>query len=346
MNRSIQKQLILEIANQLGFQRTVIASLAPLDLERQFYVEWLSKGYAAGMDYLKRNPNSRTSPATLQPDALSAIVVSASYYTEKPQSPGPQWGRVARYAVGRDYHVVLRAKLRELKAQLESALGRPLVGKAFTDDVALYEQAFAARHGLGFTGRNSLIIGPKMMGSYHFIAELMTDLDIEPDEPYHGTCGKCFRCGTQCPTDAIVDSATVDSNLCISYLTIENKDGIPEALRPQMGDWLFGCDVCQEVCPYNQRPPETAWQEFQPNSGVGHYMDLFELLKIPDQETFHKQFIHSPVRRPKRRGLLRNALIVLGNTRPEDGVKHIKNFAAHETDPMLREHADWALAQY
>jgi epoxyqueuosine reductase len=248
--------------------------------------------------------------------------------------------------VGLDYHAVLRAKLRELKGRVETLIGRPLVGKAYTDDVALYEQAYANRSGLGFAGRHTLIIGPKLMGSYNFVAELFTDLELEPDEPYVGTCGECFRCGAACPTKAIVEPGTIDANRCISYLTIENKEGIPLELRPMLGDWVFGCDVCQDVCPYNQRPAVTPWTEFHPESGAGHHLDLLDLLKIKTEEEFRARFERSPLRRPKRRGLLRNALVVLGNKRPAEAADAIHRFSREETDPMLVEHAQWALQRF
>jgi epoxyqueuosine reductase len=340
------KQRIIELANELGFQRTVIAGLQPLETDGVRYQQWLDRGYAADMEYLKRNPDFRTTPERLYPQSLSAIVVSVPYYTEPPPSPGDEFGKVANYAVGLDYHAVLRARLRDLRDGIEKFVGRPLVGKPFTDDVALYEQALALRHGLGFRGKNSLIIGPKLMGSFNFIAELLTDLPLEPDEMRSGTCGACFRCGSACPTGAIVAEQTIDARLCISYLTIENKGGIPLELRSKMGSWVFGCDVCQDVCPYNQRPPETTWEEFRPASGVGHYMNLFDILQIRTDEEFRARLQTSPVRRPKRRGLQRNALVVLGNQRPDGGVKRILEFAQNEPDPMVREHAFWAISQY
>ena len=340
------KDFVGQTASSLGFQRAVVAALTPMEAERQEFAEWLSRGYAAGMDYLRRNPHFRTSPQFLYPGATSAIVVSASYYTEPPPDPGPRFGRVARYAVGRDYHAVLRAKLRELKSRLEAHLGRPLIGKAYTDDVALFEQGFARLYGLGFAGKNTLIIGPKLMGSYFFVAELFTDLELPADEPYQGTCGRCFRCGDICPTGAIVSGGTLDAGRCISYLTIENKNGIPLELRPLVGEWVFGCDLCQEVCPYNQRPPKTPWQEFQPEAGVGHHLHLPELLQIDTEDQFRARFANSPLRRPKRRGILRNALIVIGNRRPDGVLAALSRLARSEPDPMLREHACWAIAQY
>ncbi len=241
------KAAVIETAQSMGFQRIVIGGLQPMTEELAEFQLWLSKGYQASMVWLARNPQVRTSPQLLYPNAKSAIIVSASYFTEVPDDPGLQFGRVARYAVGLDYHDVLTVKLNELKERLEKVIGRPLIGRAFTDDVELYEQAFADKYGLGFTGKNTLIIGPKMMGSYNFVAELFTDCELEPDEPYIGTCGKCFRCGDICPTDAIVEAGVLDANLCISFLTIESKGGIPISLRSKMGEWVFGCDLCQEV---------------------------------------------------------------------------------------------------
>lgn len=349
----LKNQIIL-LAESLGFQRTVIASLSPMEKERAEYERWLALGYAADMEYLKRNPHFRTSPLLLVPQSRSAIVVSVSYYTTPPEPPGLFFGKIARYAVGLDYHAVLRAKLRELRAGVEKLSGRPLPGKAFTDDVALFEQGLAARHGLGFKGRHTLIIGPRLMGSFNFVGELITDLELEPDIPYDGTCGKCFRCGEGCPTDAIKYGEGVDANLCISYLTIENKGGIPLPLREKVGLWVFGCDICQNVCPYNQKPPPAPWDEFQPERGAGHYLDLLSLLDVGSEEEFRALFGHTPLRRPRRRGLTRNALVVIGNILSREGssfdecettVARLEEFIKNEPDAMLREHAAWAISK-
>ena len=160
---------IKEISKSIGFQSTVIGALQPMTVERVHYVDWLERGFAAGMEYMKRNPEFRTSPAGLYSGSRSAIIVSVSYYTEKPAPPGPFHGKIARYAVGLDYHAVIRRKLRELRDVLQKDLGLIVTGKPYTDDVALYEQGFAARHGLGFAGKNTLIIGPKLSCSYNFV---------------------------------------------------------------------------------------------------------------------------------------------------------------------------------
>ena len=340
------KQIILDTARSMGFHHAVVAGLDPLEAESHFYKDWLARGFASTMEYLKRDPEKRMSPALLCPEAVSAVMLYASYYTEGPEDPGPEYGRVARYAVGLDYHDVLPQKIALLKASVEEKLGRPLLGKYFTDNVELFEQALAARHGLGFTGKNSLLIGPAMSGSYHFVAEFFTDLPLEPDLRYEGTCGKCFRCGISCPSSAIVEEKTVDSNLCISFLTIENKGGIELSLRKCLGHWVFGCDVCQEVCPYNQRPPKTDWVEFQPESGAGHYLNLLEVLRIKDKPEFMAKFGKTALSRAKRRGLVRNALVVIGNRLPEAGASELVEFIEGEQDSMLVEHAAWALSQY
>lgn len=391
------KQRIVELGQTLGFNRLVIASPAPLSQgSLDFYEDWLERGYSAGMDYLQRDPRRRTEPLQTFPQARSIVVASVSYYTEVPEPPGDiVWGRVAGYAVGLDYHNVLRARLRQLSDLIDKELGRTVLRRAVTDDAALYEQALAERHGLGFVGKNTLVIGPKLSGTYNLIGELFLDLELEPDEPYQGTCGNCFRCGTACPTEAIVPASTnlaasamglaasavdlaasttknnnqafvVDANRCISYLTIENKGGIDLALREKVGDWVFGCDICQEVCPYNSKPPLTPWPEFYPERGAGHYLDLLGILNTSSQEEFRARFIASPVRRPKLRGLQRNSLVVLGNklrlqerfsdkapgdskmqtasNDPERIIGGVLDFLAASEDEMLVEHARWALS--
>lgn len=347
------KERVLAIGHELGFDQVQIGSLAPMVQERLHYEHWLELGYAADLAYLKRDPERRVTPGLTFPAAQSVIIVSVSYFSQPPPVPSGSWGRVARYAVGRDYHPVIRSKLRDFCTRLESELGRKIARRPVTDDAALYEQALARRHGLGFVGKNSLVIGPKLSGSYNFIAELFVDFELEADFEYKGTCGNCVRCISACPTNAIkvgAEAEMVDANLCISYLTIENKGGIDLALRSQLGDWVYGCDICQEVCPYNSKVRPAPWPEFAPESGVGHYLHLPELLHLSDQG-FAQRFELSPLRRPKRRGLLRNALVVMGNQlacghqASEQILAEVAAFAAREDDLLLVEHAAWALAQ-
>ncbi len=347
------KERVLAIGHELGFDQVQVGSLAPMVQERLHYEHWLGQGYSADMAYLQRDPERRATPGLTFPAAQSVIIVSVSYFSQPPESPSGSWGRVARYAVGRDYHPVIRSKLRDFCALLEKEVGRKIARRPVTDDAALYEQALARRHGLGFVGKNSLVIGPKLSGSYNFIAELFVDFELEPDFEYVGTCGNCVRCISACPTDAIKvgsEATMVDANLCISYLTIENKGGIALPLRKQLGDWVYGCDICQEVCPYNSKARKAPWSEFAPENGVGHYLNLPQLLLL-DELSFAKRFELSPVRRPKRRGLVRNALVVMGNqlavshAASEEILDSISTFVSGEDDSLLIEHAAWALAQ-
>lgn len=339
-------ELIKKIAAEMGFQSCRIAGLEPMKAELEFYKDWLSNGYAASMEYLKRAPEKRHNPALLYPHAQSCLLLSVSYYNPRPPDPGAEYGYVARYAVGLDYHTVIADKIAKLKESVEEKLGRPLLARSYTDDVELFEPGLAARHGAGFIGKNSLVIAPRLLGSYHFLAELFTDLSLEAEMPYEGSCGKCVRCSVACPTDAIVSEKELNANLCISFLTIENKGGIPIELREKMGNWVFGCDICQEVCPYNQKPPETPWQEFKPEEGAGHYLNLFELLALKNKAEFSARFGKTALSRPKRRGLLRNALVVIGNRLPQGGERKISEFLEFEEDEMLFEHGLWALSKY
>ncbi len=350
------KERVVAIGHELGFHQVKIGSVSPLSEARLHYEHWLDQGYAADMAYLKRDPARRVDPVMTYPAAKSVIVVSVSYYSEPPPEPAGSYGRVARYAVGLDYHPVIRSRLRDFCALLEKEIGQPIARRTVTDDAALYEQALAERHGIGFTGRNSLLIGPKLSGSYNFIAELFVDLDLalDADFAYEGTCGKCVRCISACPTDAIKSGAEammVDSNLCISYLTIENKGAIAVPLRKKLGNWVYGCDICQEVCPYNSQPAPAPWPEFAPSMGVGHYLNLPDLLAIADGEVFTQRFGRLPVRRPKRLGLLRNALVVMGNqleaehSCSEEIIDAIAAFVAREDEQLLLEHALWAISR-
>lgn len=356
---SNKKSVVIEIAHDLGFHHVAIGSMQPLKDQEDRYSSWIENGFAASMNYMQKNLDRRMQPGYFFEGSKSAVLASVSYYSERP-SIRPFHGAVARYAVGLDYHAVFRKKMRELRDRIAVELNCSVLGKPFIDSYPFFEQAYADRHGLGFIGKNSLLIMPELAGSYSFIGELFLDIELQADGPYVGTCGKCFRCGVDCPTQAIVEPGVVDSNRCISYLTIENRDGVPLELRQSMGDWVFGCDVCQEVCPYNQRPVKTPWVEFEPQSGAGHYIDLVDLLAIDSDELFQQRFGSTALRRPRRRGLLRNALVVLGNqfaeivsgsTRwPEvdsselEAVKRaVFDFAWVADDEMLREHAAWAI---
>lgn len=351
------KELIKEIANDLGFNQVSFASLAPLENERAHFNQWLDMGFQGTMNYMERDSEKRLNPTLLAPQSKSVIILAVNYFTPRPEKPGAFHGAVASYAVGRDYHLVIPEKVDLFKQKIELLLKLESASLICTDSAPVYEQGLSARHGIGFSGKHTLIIGPKLSGSYNFLAELFLDLDlsrfgIEPDGPYKGTCGDCFRCGSACPTGAIQNHGDffVDARLCISYQTIENKGAIPQEIRPKLGNWVFGCDICQEVCPYNSKTPTTPWIEFEPGSGVGHYLDLFAMLEIQSQAEFKSRFAHTPLSRPKRKGILRNTLVCIGNqiaSGNDDNyiLQKLFDFASNEAEPLLREHAAWTISQ-
>ncbi len=299
---------------------------------------------AADMDYMHRPVELLSNPKKLQKSARSVVSLGVSYYPgDHPENPGS--GRVARYAWGRDYHVVIKERLYRLREDLEEELGRKIKARAFTDAVPLLERSAAQHAGLGFFGRNSCVINGKV-GSYFFIADLIVDLELEPDPPGSGTCGKCTRCMDRCPTGAIKAPGVVDARLCISYLTIENQGEIPRELRPLVGDWAFGCDICQEVCPYNKtKATRSRWPEFSAEAGVGPYLSITEVLDIRTDEEFEKHFSSTPLTRPGRAGLLRNCCVAAGNLGLEEAVPALASCLSEDPSPLVRGHAAWALGE-
>lgn len=330
-------------AQDLGFDLIGVAQAGPTPSADR-YEEWARAGRAATMAYLTRPEviEKRRDLRHLWPEARSIIVVAMNYYAgEHPTTDDLPRGRVARYAWGEDYHEVIAERLRALLNFLNQEAGWPVQGKIYVDTGPVLEQAWAVQAGLGWIGKNSLLIHPRL-GSYLFLGVLLIDLELEPDPPFpFDHCGTCTRCVDACPTGCIRPDRTLEAGRCISYLTIERREGIPEDLRPAIGDWLFGCDICQEVCPWNQRfARPTREPAFQPREGIARML-LEEVLQM-DEERFRARFHRSPIRRAKWRGLVRNALLVAGNLRAKGLKAWIQRWREHE-DPMLREHAEWAM---
>jgi epoxyqueuosine reductase len=274
-----------------------------------------------------------THPQDLLDGARSLVVVGVSYRTEDP-SPGPG-GRIARYAWGGDYHNAMKSRLRQLADWLGGRC------RVFVDDGLLVERDAAIRAGLGFRGKNTNLLTP--IGSFVFLGALLTDVALDFDTPVQKDCGACRLCIDACPTDALDEAYHLAAERCIAYLTIEHRGSISEDLRPHLGDWLFGCDVCQDVCPYNAstRGRPAGWAEFQPRNGTR--LELEPLLEM-DQDAFSERFRGSPVKRTKRRGLVRNAALALGNLGGDaSGRSRLERLAAEDPDPVVREAADWAL---
>jgi epoxyqueuosine reductase len=328
-------------ARRLGFALAgVCPAVTPQGISR--FHEWLAAGYAGAMDYLPARAEAYEHPEHVLAGARSLLVLAQHYRTVEPAQAQPGRGRVSRYAWGHDYHDVLRARLRQLTDFL-AARAPQARARAVVDTAPLLEREFAQLAGLGWIGKNTLVLNTQA-GSWFFLAALVTDVELDYDEPHQADhCGTCRACLDACPTDAFVDAYVLDARRCISYLTIELGQPIPRDLRPAMGDWLFGCDVCQEVCPWNHKAPHSDERRFQPLDSLTT-LDLAELFEL-DDAAFRARFRHTPLWRPKRRGLLRNAAIVLGNQRPPAALSALVR-GLSDTEPLVRGACAWALGRY
>ena len=293
----------------LGFDLVGIAALGPAETSPAFEA-WLAEGRAGTMEYLARGAEKRRDTRRPLPGTTHAIVVALDYGGKEPGGP------VARYARGLDYHDVIDARLRELHHRLEADAGGAILGKPYVDTGPLLERDLARRAGLGWFGKNTNLLNPGL-GSFFFLAALVVDLELEPDAPFESDrCGTCTRCIEACPTQAITAPRELDATRCISYLTIEHKGEIPEEFHAPMGELIYGCDICQDVCPWNVRfARENRVPEFEPRPVLASNdagTIARELLEM-SQEEFSASFKGSPMKRAKLRGLQRNAAVVLGN---------------------------------
>jgi epoxyqueuosine reductase len=294
----------------LGFDLAGIATLGSMETAPHFE-QWLERGYAGDMHYLPKWAHKRRDSRLPYEGVRSAIVVAMSYGGREPSGP------VARYARGDDYHDVLDAKLRELHAWLRTELGRDVRGRAYVDTGPLLERDLARRAGLGWFGKNTNLINPTL-GSFFFLGALLVDLELAPDEPFASDhCGTCTRCIDACPTNAIVEPLVLDATKCISYLTIEAKGEIPLVLREFVGELIYGCDICQDVCPWNEKFSRALPQAspFAPRAAIAgkDARTLARELVVMTQEEFSAAFKGSPMKRAKLSGLKRNAAVVLDN---------------------------------
>jgi epoxyqueuosine reductase len=293
---------IKQKAIELGFELVGICSADPIEDERQHLLDWLQKGFHGGMGYLARDPERKINPQQLLPTAKSILSLGMNYYPG--DFPDGLPNQVSRYAWGEDYHHVIGNKLQDLELFLKT-LGDDVETKSYVDTGALMEKAIAKRAGLGFIGKNTNLIHPKK-GSWFFLAEILTNLELVPDTPIHTQCGTCNRCIEACPTGAIIAPYVLDARRCISYLTIEHKGPIPEEFHVAIQPWVFGCDICQEVCPFNHKAQETLIPEFLHIRNQS--LDFAELSKISSPGEFKTKFHNTPLLRPKLDGLKRNLL--------------------------------------
>ncbi len=326
-----------------GIQLLGIAAASESPEAEAEYGEWLRRGLSGSMRYLQRHHVLKYRPSRILPGCRSVLLAGLNYYQEAPGEAGNGQGRVARYAMGRDYHRVLGGKLGRIARRLGEHHPREEF-RPFTDASPLAERFYAERAGIGFTGRNTLLISSQY-GSWFFIGEILSTAAFPPSgeaNPGHLSCpAGCRRCIEVCPTGALVSPQRIDASRCISYLTIEHKGSIPEELRPRMGSWLLGCDLCQEVCPLNVRRQVTSEQDFL-RLRAGAAVEFSEVLSIRDQEEFRRRYAGTPLMRAGRVSLIRNACIAAANTGAGALLPLLKELA-REAEPVIAEHAAWAV---
>ncbi|GDX80149.1 epoxyqueuosine reductase [Deltaproteobacteria bacterium] len=327
------KPFLIAEATRLGFLRARVASVhAPVDMSH--YDAFLAAGWHGEMDWLATSRDARAEVARLLPGARSVLTMAFDYTRALPPDPGGLTGRVASYAWGRDYHNFVTKRVRRLQRSLNRSF--PGVDSyAAVDSRPVYERAWAARAGLGFTGRNAFQILPGDTCSF-FIATLFVVAEMEPDAPLGDHCGACRRCVDACPTQAILPSGGLIANQCISYLTIEHESAVPRALRPKLGRWVFGCDVCQDVCPHQSQrrlPPE----ETLPTNA---WLNLPELVVMPD-DALAARFVGSPIRRAAGERIRRNAAYALGNLHDAAALPSLE--VARREGGLVADAAEWAI---
>jgi epoxyqueuosine reductase len=330
-------------AHELGFALVGVTSPDP-PAHMDVFRRWLNMGHNGEMGYLatKEVVQRRADPRLVRPECKSILVLGIPYDKPNNHEGGTDHGRVAAYAWGGDYHEVLKPRLRALVDHLEELLGHAIPNRWYTDTGPILERELAQRAGLGWIGKNTLLINPER-GSYFLLAEILLSIELDFDAPITTDhCGSCRRCIEACPTSCILEDRTLDATRCISYLTIELKDPVPTELRPLMGNWVFGCDICQIVCPWNERYAESKGdEEF---SRAADAVILADEIKL-DTHEFNTKFKASPVARTKRRGYLRNVAIALGNKGRSDSVPVLATALKGDMEPMVRGHAAWALGQ-
>ncbi len=352
MSATDLKGSLIRYAGSLGFERIGVMRAQPLAKEEAHLQQWIAEGRAGEMDYLERAPERRTRPAELLPGAKSVIALAMSYSDTsflaasggepidskvrmgpRPVTAGDDEssaeGRIARYTRGPDYHKVIRKRLESFVRYLE-ALAPGTECRTFVDTGPLLERAVAQRAGIGFIGKNTMLI-TKGLGSWVFLASVVTTLDLPVDSPDERSCGECRLCIDACPTQAITEPYCLDARLCIAYLTIEQDGPIPEALREKTGPWAFGCDICQEVCPHNVR-----------STNANLELGLAEVLALESKQEFETRFAGTSMMRSGHEGLIRNACVAAGNLGRTDLLPVLKRLAQNK-NPLISEHAAWAV---
>ncbi len=336
ITKSIKKKAI-----ESGFDFVAVSPVGGFP-ESQFFKAWLDRGYAGKMQYMEKNSDKRADLKKVLPDAKSVICCAVIYNTRQPYSTDlndPNRGWISRYAWGDDYHDSILKKLEKLNDYCKENFAGNFNSKYYVDTGPVLEKVYSKYSGVGWVGKNTCLINEEA-GSWLFLAEIVTDMELEYDAEAPDRCGTCTRCIDACPTDAIAEPYVLDATKCISYLTIELKDSIPAELREGVENNVYGCDICQDVCPWNRYADITDEHEFQPREGLFN-PELSELADMtPDK--FRALFKGSPIKRTKRRGLLRNVLIAIGNSGSADYIPKVKS-ALTDDEPLVRAAAAWAL---
>ena len=328
---------VKSVAYSLGFDLVGIAPLGPFP-EAVFYPKWLESGYAGEMKYLERQKTAKLDPESILPGARSVIVCAMNYNSAQPRT---QYDRmkawISRYAWGEDYHHTVTTKLRELADWIEQ--NAPHRTKAYVDTGPLIERVYAKYAGVGWFGKNTCIINQKV-GSWLFLGCILTDLELPYDTPVPDRCGSCTRCIDACPTGAILEPYVLDSRKCIAYTTIELRGDIPEEERAGIGHHLFGCDICQDVCPWNRKAPHSSIGAFEPKAGL--FWPAIDRLLDLNEEEWRTMIRGTAMKRARIKGLLRNLMVVAGNSGVAGLLPKLRRFLTHD-DASVRSHAEWAI---
>ena len=333
------------LARDSGFD---LCGIAPAEAfpELRFLDEWLDRGYAGEMRYLARTARRRSDVREVVPSARSVISLGTLYNIDRPYSTevnDPDAALISRYAWGEDYHEVVGRRTEELLERMRAAAGEPFAARCYVDTGPVQERVYAQHAGLGWIGKNTCLINPEQ-GSWFFLSEIITSLPLEPDVPQLDQCGTCTLCIESCPTDALREPRVLDATRCLSYLTIEIRGAIPEEQRPDVGKRVYGCDICQEVCPYNAQPARSDDPAWQPSPDLDHPR-LSELWRQSD-ERLGALLKRSAMSRARLKGLRRNVAVALGNSSTVAAAAAIAEPESAETpsrgDPMVAEHVAWA----
>lgn len=343
MPRSIDRHTLATLAEQSGLVLTGVTGAEPFEQARDYAINHVEQGYLSGFTwYTQERARQSADPRTLHDNVRSIVSLAVPFWSGEVSPPDDELrGRIARYAWGKDYHKTLKRRMKDLAARIQEHAGIEVETRQLVDTARVFDRAVAARAGVGWYGKNSMIIVPGH-GSWVMLGELYLDIEIEPDAPLTQNCGRCRICIDRCPTGAIVEPYRIDANRCTSFLTIEERGPIPRELRPHMGNWVFGCDVCQDVCPYTGAAREVDDADFAP-ARIDNVFPSLHFLATMTEEQFRSTYSGTAVTRAKRAGLSRNAAIALGNSQDPRAEPILIDMLRTHDEPLARGHSAWGL---